>query len=148
MAKIDRKPPKVDDWIKAGNAPPDAGHIQAYLESKGITFIDSDPVSVNGDGTITIGETDATAQKVRATLDAIDPAALDPTEFSRETQLAALTAILADIRSKPEQAQTPAERGLTALAGLQGLDSGMVAPAGQELSAAGQKLSTTKAVAP
>jgi hypothetical protein len=128
MVKTERKPQKLDDWIKAGNAPPDAGHIQAYLESKGITF-GADGVSVGADGTITIGETDATDQKIRTTLDAIDPATLDPVKTERDAYREDLSAALAEIMAKPEQALTPVERGLLALAALSELDSGMVAQA-------------------
>jgi hypothetical protein len=119
MSRWERRPEKVAAWLDAGGDVYDlkAGHIQAFLAKRGV---DAD-VSVRSDGTIVV-ESEATPQKLRPALDALDPATLDPIAAKRAAVLAALRVVLGEIRGRPELTRTPAERAVLLFAVLQGLD--------------------------
>lgn len=121
-SKMERRPQKIADWLDAGNPlPPSvAGLIQAFLEERGIAF-GADGISVTQDGTVVVGDTDASTQKLVANLDAIDPETLDPRTIRRAALRADLDAALADIRAKPGQLRSPEGRALLALAELEDL---------------------------
>lgn len=123
MARIERRPPELAKYVDEGNVLPDfaAGHIQAFLESRGIVF-GADGVSVRSDGTVIVVDSDASIQKLRPALDAIVPETLDPEKVKRAALLAALKAQLDEIRAKPVLLRSPAEKTLLIFVALQGID--------------------------
>lgn len=111
MATWTRRPQAVVDWLDAGKPLPDfaAGLIQAHLAARGVVA----EVSIAGDGTITV-ESDATIQKLRPALDAIDPETLDP-DRQKETEYTGIMAQLDAFAAAVDagQAPTPAQTQAT-----------------------------------
>ncbi len=113
----ERLPETVAAWIAAGNEPPDAGAIKAMLKERGVEA----EVSVMRDGTIAV-ESDATVQKLRPAIDAVDPAAPDPETTKRATILAAMRSGLAEMRAVPANERTSMATVLLGIAALLDLD--------------------------
>ncbi len=122
----ERLPAPVAAWIAAGNDPPDAGAIKAFLIERGVEDAE---VSVDGEGTIVV-RTEHTLQKVRPALDALEPDAPAPEVARRDDVLTALEDQLALIRAIPAVDRSPAETALLLLAALNGLDEPPVAGTG------------------
>jgi hypothetical protein len=103
MATHTIRPQRLAEWLAAGNDLPPflAGHIQDYLASVGIVA----DVSVNRNGEV-VFETDATRDALRAALDGMTPADINP-DGDRQGQADGIMAQLDAFADAVEAGQTP-----------------------------------------